>query len=319
MYDTIELEVMKLHCQFPSHTQEYSTKEVLLGSQRAMIETPSGFVHVRSEGDGIAVLLLHWTPASSRQYIPLLSGLSNLGYGAYAPDHMGYGLSDPRPEPWVVADYAHNISVVMDGLNLEKAIIVGGHFSSEIAVEFSLQYPHRVTHLVLDGSPVWDREFREEVLATARQPTPDWSEDGAHIAWVWQRSLWLQRMWDSGFVLDDEGAALLRNAVIDSLLAQQSDDSADALKNYDMEAALKQVSVPTLALTAETDPLNNCHGKVLALVKNAVGHTFKGGHPHHHPEKADDYIVVLHKFIEGNTDQFETTHTYEEPQAKSYA
>ena len=78
--------------------------------------------------------------------------------------------------------------------------------SSEFAVELSLRHPDRVTHLVLDGCPVWDRAFRDEVLSVSRQPAPAWSEDGAHIAWVWERSLWLQRMWDSGFDLDDDGA-----------------------------------------------------------------------------------------------------------------
>ncbi len=266
---------------------------------RRFIETPSGFVHVRSAGKGTPLLLLHWTPASNRQYLHVLNHLSDSGYAGYAPDHMGYGQSDPRPSPWAIKDYADNMAAVLDGLSVEKAAVVGGHLSSEIAVELSLRFPDRVTHLVLDGSPVWDRAFREEVLQTARQPAPDWSEDGAHIAWVWERSLWLQRMWDSKFELDEEGATLLRNAVIDSMQAQQSDDSADALKNYDMEAALSQVQVPTLALTAETDPLNNCHEKVLNLVEGAVGHTFSDGHPLHHPEKAKDYVDAVVRFLEG--------------------
>ncbi len=274
--------------------------------RRSFIETDSGYVHVRSQGNGDAIFLLHWTPSSSRQYIPVMSELAALGFAAYAPDHMGYGQSDPRPSPWEIRDYANNIAAVMDGINMETATVVGGHLSSEIAVELSLKHPSRVSHLVLDGSPVWDRAFREEVLATARQPTPDWSEDGSHITWVWGRALWLQRMWDSDFKLDDTSAALLRDAVIDSLSAQQSDDSADALMNYDMEAALTQVRVPTLALTAETDPLNNCHDKVLNLVDGAVGHSFAGGHPLHHPEKAADYVSVLHRFIAGDTGDFDT-------------
>lgn len=290
----------------------------LLGINRAFVETASGFVHVRSAGNGTPIMLLHWTPASSRQYEPILSGLAGLGYAAYAPDHLGYGQSDPRPKPWAIGDYADNIAAVMDDLNIEAAVVVGGHLSAEIAAELSLRHPQKVSKLVLDGSPVWDRTFREEVLATARQPTPDWKEDGSHIAWVWERSLWLQRMWDSGFVLDDDGASLLRNAVVDSMLAQQGDDSADALKNYDMEEALRKVTIPTLALTAETDPLNNCHSKVLRLVDGAVGHTFAGGHPHHHPDKATEYVSVLHRFINNKTEDFETIETAKNTETKSY-
>lgn len=293
-----------------------------MNTSRAIIETPSGHVHVRSStkaGNGDAIVLLHWTPASSRQFIPVLPLLADKGYDAYAMDHMGYGQSDPRPGPWAVEDYANNVAEVMAGLGLARATVAGGHFSSEIATELSLRHPGKVTRLVLDGSPVWDRAFREEVLSTARQPTPDWKEDGSHIAWVWERALWLQRMWDSDFELNDDGAALLRNAVIDSMLAQQSDDSAEALKNYDMEEALKKVSVPTLALTAETDPLNNCHVKVLDAVSGSVGFTFKGTHPLHDANKAMDYADVVDHFIRGDVDGLETTASTTQSTTKSYA
>jgi len=207
----------------------------------------------------------------------------------------------------------------MIGLGLQSATVGGGHFSAEIATELSLRHPGRVTRLVLDGSPVWDRTFREEVLKTARQPTPDWNEDGSHITWVWERALWLQKMWDSNFVLNDGGAALLRNAVVDSMLAQQSDDSAEALKNYDMEDSLKKVNVPTLALTATTDPLNNCHIKVLEAVDGAVGHTFDGTHPLHDATKAPQYVEVISQFIRGKVDDLETAASTPQPATKSYA
>ena len=265
--------------------------------RRTLVKTTAGHVHVRIAGSGDPILLLHWTPASSRQYMGVLEHLCEAGYAGHAPDNMGYGMSDPRPARWAVKEYADNIAEVMDGLGLEAAAVVGGHVSSEFAVELSQRHPDRVTHLILDGCPVWDRAFRDEVLKLSRQPAPPWSEDGAHIAWVWERSLWLQRMWDSKFQLDDNGAALLRNAVIDSLLAQQMDDATEALRNYDMEAALRRVRKPTLALTAETDPLNNCHEKVLELVDGSVGHTFAGAHPLHHPEKAGEYVDVILEFL----------------------
>lgn len=272
---------------------------------RLFAHTPYGQVHLRVTGEGTPLVLLHWTPWSSRQYMPAMPLLVEAGYQVIAPDHMGYGQSDPRPSAWFVEDYAHCLAAALDHLGVESSAIIGGHFSSEIAVAFHLVYPNRATHLVLDGSPVWDLETRNQVLATARQPTPDWDEDGGHIAWVWQRALWLQRMWDSNFVLDDDGAAWLRTAVIETLQAQQSDDSAEALRAYDMETALKQVTVPTLALTAETDPLNNCHQKVLGAVKGCVGHTFPGSHPHHHPDRAREFADVILRFLDGDTNGFE--------------
>jgi pimeloyl-ACP methyl ester carboxylesterase len=265
--------------------------------RRRLVALPAGHMHLREAGAGPAVLLLHWTPASSRQYAAVVPELAARGWRAVAPDHFGYGLSDPRPGRWLIADYADSVAALMDELDIDDAGVVGGHVSSEIAVELSLRHPIRVRKLVLDGSPVWSRETREQVLNVARQPPPKWSEDGAHFAWAWQRALWLQRMWEPGLVLDDAAAERLRGATLDSLLAQQSDDSADALKEYDMAAALARVSVPTLAVTATTDPLNNCHAQVMGLVKGAAGHVFEGRHPLHDPASGAAYAAVLDAFL----------------------
>jgi len=264
---------------------------------RSMVTTPSGQMHVRVAGEGPAVTLLHWTPASSRQYAPVVPHLAAHGRRAMAPDHFGYGFSDPRPGRWMVKDYAASIIALWDALEVDCSALVGGHFSSEIAAEIARQVPTRVTALVLDGSPVWDRPTRDKVLATARQPAPPWAEDGSHMAWVWQRALWLQRMWDKNFKLDDAGAATIRAAMIDSLLAQQSDDSAEALRAYDLVDCLPRITVPTLAITATGDPLTNCHADVLALVPGVQSHVFDGTHPLHDAARVESYARVLLDFF----------------------
>jgi 3-oxoadipate enol-lactonase len=213
---------------------------------------------------------------------------------------MGYGFSDPRKQPWAVGDFAENIAHVMTCLGLKGANVVGGHFSSEIATELALRHPERVHKLVLDGSPVWPRDLREKILATARPTPPRWAENGDHIAWSWQRALWLQKMWDNKFALDDRGAEQVKAAMIDALLAGQQDDTAEALKNYDMDTSLKKLAVPTLAITAETDPLTNCHAEVLARVPRAGGYRFVGSHPLHHVDRAAEYARVLHAFLSGS-------------------
>jgi pimeloyl-ACP methyl ester carboxylesterase len=267
--------------------------------RRSIIDTPDGQVHVRTAGLGEPVLLLHWTPGSGRQYQHILPELAARGYRAAAPDHMGFGFSDARKTPWSVADFARNIADVMTSLGLASAHVVGGHFSSEIAAELALQLPTRVKSLVLDGAPVWSREMREKVLANARPQSPPWAEDGGHIAWVWQRAVWLKKMWDPAFVLNDATAEQSRSAVMENLLAGDTNDTADALKDYDLDLVLPKLTVPVLALTAQSDPLNNCHKDVLRLVRGARGHQFAGAHPLHHPAKAADYARVLHAFFSG--------------------
>jgi pimeloyl-ACP methyl ester carboxylesterase len=265
--------------------------------QRTLVPTPDGHIHVRAAGAGDAVILMHWTPSSSRQYVPIIHALADAGYRAIAPDHMGFGYSDPRPRPWTMHDFADNIAATLKQMSIARAHIVGGHVSSEIAVELATRHPSLVRTVVLDGSPVWSRERREAVLATARPEPPAWNEDGDHIAWAWQRTVWLQRMWDTNFALTASTAEDMRAALIDSLLSGHQSDTAEALKAYDMDLVLPRLRVPVLALTAETDPLYNCHAEVLRLVPHARGHVFRGSHPLHHPDRAAEYAGVLHDFF----------------------
>jgi pimeloyl-ACP methyl ester carboxylesterase len=196
-----------------------------------------------------------------------------------------------------VADFARNVADIMTSLGLAAAHVVGGHFSAEVAVALALAHPARVRSLVLDGLPVWSRDMREKVLAAARPAPPPWSEDGAHIAWLWQRALWLQKMWDPAFTLSDAAAEQLKTAVLETLLAGDTSDTAAALRDYDLELALPRLAGPVLALTADTDPLRNCHALALRLVPGARGHVFKGAHPLHHAPRAGEYARVLHAFF----------------------
>ena len=54
-------------------------------------------VHYRRQGQGPAVLLLHQSPQSSREFEPLMASWSE-NFTVIAPDTPGYGLSDPLPD-----------------------------------------------------------------------------------------------------------------------------------------------------------------------------------------------------------------------------
>ena len=80
-------------------------------------------------------------------------GTHNSGYAATRGQHGLRPVGPTAPLRWV--GHADNISAVMDGLGLESAAVRGGHVSS-IRGRTLACHPGRVTHLVLDGCPVWD-------------------------------------------------------------------------------------------------------------------------------------------------------------------
>ena len=116
-------------------------------------------------------------------------------------------------------------------------------------------------------------------------------------------------MWDPAFTLSDQTAEVLKIAVMENILAGNTDDAAEALRDYDLDMALPRLALPVLALTAETDPLTNCHKDVLRLIPGALGHAFAGAHPLHHTARAAEYVRVLHAFLSGTAPELFHTAT----------
>jgi non-heme chloroperoxidase len=112
-------------------------------------------LHYAERGDrtGEAIVFLHayvdsWFWFS--RVLPLLSP----EYHAFAPDQRGHGDSD-RPECcYTVDDFAADVDAFMDAVGVEEATLVGQSSGGLIAQRVALDYPHRVSRLVLIGSPI---------------------------------------------------------------------------------------------------------------------------------------------------------------------
>ena len=107
----------------------------------------------REAGAGWPVVFLHAFPLSSRMWDPQLVRVPD-GYRFIAPDLRGFGRSDltgagSRPEPPSVGAYARDIAALMDGLELDSAVIVGLSLGGYVAFEMYRQLPARFSGLVL--------------------------------------------------------------------------------------------------------------------------------------------------------------------------
>lgn len=262
------------------------------------VDTREGQVHFRVAGPegGRPVVLLHWTPASGRQYEPVLDALAARGWRAIAPDLLGYGRSDPRPANYGIPDFAANLDAALTALSIDAAPVVGGHVSACVAVELARLRGARVPRLVLDGCPLWPPEVRAQMAKFVAGTPPRVSADGAHRTLPWDRVEAFVREWRPGFVPTDADLPWLYALVVDYLETRFA-TSAAALAAYDLAAALPAIRVPTLFLTAATDPLRGHHDAARSLVTGSVEHRFEGTHPLHAAERADDYAQVLDRFL----------------------
>jgi 3-oxoadipate enol-lactonase len=136
-----------------------------------------------TEGDGPAVVLLHGLTATRRYVLHGSHGLARAGYWTVAYDARGHGESDPAPDPaaYEYSDLVEDLRAVMDGLEIERAVLAGVSMGAHTAVRFALEDPDRVAGLVLI-TPAFDGTDAErfEGLGDALE---DGGIDGFLSAW----------------------------------------------------------------------------------------------------------------------------------------
>lgn len=99
---------------------------------------------------GKPLVLLHGLTDSSRSWTLLLPAFSE--FRVIIPDQRGHGASS-RPEcRYSLADYAFDLKLVMDELEIERAAIAGHSLGSMVAMEFAAV--HAVRRLLMSRSTI---------------------------------------------------------------------------------------------------------------------------------------------------------------------
>jgi non-heme chloroperoxidase len=111
-------------------------------------------LHYAEQGDreGEAIVFLHAYVDSWFSYSRVLPLLLP-AYHAFAPDQRGHGESDRPQCCYTMDDYAADVDAFMETVGIEEATIVGDSSGGLIAQRVALSYPHRLSRLVLIGSP----------------------------------------------------------------------------------------------------------------------------------------------------------------------
>jgi pimeloyl-ACP methyl ester carboxylesterase len=230
---------------------------------KGYIDLAWGQVHyrtVRPATAGPAMVLLHQSPLSSRNYEQLLPLLAHQGR-PYAIDTPGYGASSPVPEHWEVSDYARVVWDVADALGVDRIALFGRATGAVFALEAALSQPQRVSCLVLHGMPVYTDAERADRMANFAPPFP-MDEDGAHLRGIWNRIRgeypWIGPELATHFTRDflAAGADFAR--------------SYRAIWRYDLpRRAGGNLRLPTLLVGGSADRIAFMHARAVALLPQA--------------------------------------------------
>ncbi|HJP04023.1 MAG: alpha/beta fold hydrolase [Gammaproteobacteria bacterium] len=222
-------------------------------------------VHYRRCGSGPAVLLLHQSPQSSAEYETLMLQWAE-GFTVFAPDHPGYGMSDPLASDSEVEitlwEFADALAEFMDAVGISSAATYGFHTGAGMAVALAAAYPERVTAVYANGYVVLDDAERDHILSGYLPPLePRW--DGSHLAWIWARNRdqlmffpWFDRQLSARMIHDVPEPSVLQNWLLEFLRAGDYYRVAyRAAFNFDGNVPLETLQVPAIITATETDVL----------------------------------------------------------------
>ncbi|HUU36396.1 MAG TPA: alpha/beta fold hydrolase [Vicinamibacterales bacterium] len=113
-------------------------------------------LHYVDEGDGPLVVLVHGTPTWSFEWRHVIAGLRGR-CRVVAMDHLGFGLSDRPPDAgYRPEDHAARFRAFIATVCPAGPLTLIVHdFGGPIALDWALDHPERLTHLVVLNSWMW--------------------------------------------------------------------------------------------------------------------------------------------------------------------
>lgn len=229
---------------------------------RKILNLGDRHVHTRFCGNGPPMLILHQSPRTSEEMEPLMQAWGE-HFTCIAPDHPGYGLSDPLDiEKPNIDDFGRAVCEVLDHLNIDALPIYGHHTGANIGMSLAVQFPQRVTRLILNGLLINTQADRDD-FANNYLPPFEPSHDATHLFKVWWRmreqSLffpWYNRKADARMVFGIREASAIQEATLDFMAAgdnyRRGYGAALAAISQDFVDKLK---VKTTITAVKADPL----------------------------------------------------------------
>lgn len=121
------------------------------------------------------VVLVHGFAVSSNYMVPLARQLAP-HHPVYAPDLPGYGNSERPPHVPLLPEVADSLVRWMDVIGIDRPMLIGNSFGSQIIAELALRHPERISRAVFIG-PTLDpsggigpRQLGRLLLDAAREP-----------------------------------------------------------------------------------------------------------------------------------------------------
>ena len=148
---------------------------------------PERTVHYRRCGTGPALLMVHQSPRSSAEYIPLMEKWGE-HFTCIAPDTPGFGQSDPLPGDPKIDDFVDALAELIEALGIKGCAAYGFHSGAIILGGMFKRHADMCGCYSMGGYALWT-DAERAMFAGPYLPPFEIKSYGEHLTWIWNRVL----------------------------------------------------------------------------------------------------------------------------------
>jgi 3-oxoadipate enol-lactonase len=215
------------------------------------VDTNGIVTFYEDSGQGPPVVLVHGHSADLRLWDLQVPALVESGYRVIRYDVRGHGRSAAPPSGYTWENYTLDLRDLLDSLKVEApAHIVGLSMGGGIALQFALDFPERVSSLVLVDSALPGFDYSPEFAGAIEELVAAVRAEGSHAAF---ERLWLTHPLFDGARRFPERFELLRTMLLTYTAADYLDETPYTPPDRQAVDRLAEVRAPTLVLVGELD------------------------------------------------------------------
>ncbi|MBO9367306.1 MAG: alpha/beta hydrolase [Chloroflexi bacterium] len=256
------------------------------------ITTDQGILHYEVYGRGRPVILLHGWLGSWGLWQDTMTVLGR-SYRTYALDFWGFGESGKKRSTYAVQDFVSLVDQFMEQLGILRAPLVGHSMGGTVSLSVAIQYPHRVSKVVVVGSPIMGSSLALPLKLAGYR----W------IAYLLFNNMRLFR-WGlrqaSPLICRDPRFPDMMDRDLSRTTLESFLTSIASLRRTDLRPSLPSVRVPVMGMYGDRD--NIVHPRQWETLKKGVPHAEIHRFPRagHFPmlEEHQTFVEVLKDFLD---------------------
>jgi 3-oxoadipate enol-lactonase len=214
------------------------------------IDTNGIVTFYEDTGHGPPVVLIHGHGSDRRLWDFQVPALVEAGYRVIRYDVRGHSQSSVPPTGFTWENYALDLRGLLDRLDVSKAHVVGLSMGGGIALQFALDFPERVSSLVLVDSTLPGFDYSAEYGGAIEELVAAVRAEGPRAAF---ERVWLTHPLFDGVRRFPERFELIRAMALEYAAADYLDETPYVPPECQAVDRLAELRAPTLVLVGELD------------------------------------------------------------------